>query len=347
MSLWERAWGSLCDLGQDLVKEQQRLVTELQRVETECKYDDTAIISAMEGLVATTYKHDEDIKMIQNATGDLQHKAQRAFEELRRKASTKELADAEEALHKQVGAVGNEVSKRVRQDDFESTIQTLQDETANLFEQLEENGSEELQEEKARVDGLVQSLKRLIDEKTAISANAATTSAYACLACNQQVPMMPPPKLDTSIPPQTVAPAQSPRQALRGNSPPRAMTGRRPLGRANTAQPGSRGVSQVQLGTVGTGYVAMPPSTPRLEGGQEVPERGVSRLALMTPDSWAHGGLSRPSTAGHLPEARPLTGDSRPMTAESRPMTGDTGSTTKPVVQGDFDYHAQAHCSTH
>ena len=62
-----------------------------------------------------------------------------------------------------------EVTLRVRHTELDETLQTLQDETAGLFQQLEEHGSADLDAEKGRVDGLVRDLKRLIEEKTALS----------------------------------------------------------------------------------------------------------------------------------------------------------------------------------
>ena len=104
---------------------------------------------------------------------------------------------------------------KVSRADFEAELGELKAETSALFRQLEENGSEELLEEKNRVDRIVEGLKRLIDEKTAISANAASSSAYACLACNQQVPMMPPPRPATGAPSHGGGDA-SPTRSLRG-----------------------------------------------------------------------------------------------------------------------------------
>jgi len=79
-ALWGRAWGSVCELGKELVIEQQRITTELRRVEEECKYDDTALVSAIEGLVTTTYKHDEAIKITQQSIRQLEIQAKKAFQ---------------------------------------------------------------------------------------------------------------------------------------------------------------------------------------------------------------------------------------------------------------------------
>jgi len=315
---WERCWRSLCLTTRDSIRGQEEIREEIERMREELVYDDAPVLSAIEGLVKTTYKHEEDISYCKEAAKALADKARKILEELSRKASKDELMVAMNGAERAMAALSGAIEKRIERTDFVNAVEAVREETHQMIGELEHMSSGELDREKDRQDVEVRELKRMIDEKTALSANAASSSAFACLACNQPVPMMPIPQRQPS--PQSSRDRSRDQKTLHGGFelPMKGM----PTPRAHTAQPRARGHERMedtvkeQMAAFGNGIEPLPPRSPRdRPGSRETPKPPPLRLEQPEMPKLESGetGMSAWENMG----SRPSTADSRRPTSAS------------------------------